>query len=80
MNCVVLYNWLLFSKTHYLSVIVQVLENGNRVTSHFYGLIPTGPKADAETQLKVLVDRFTKDGTIDAFKTRTCALVVDGAS
>ena len=69
-----------FSKTHYLTVIVQVIEDGYRVTSHFYGIVPTGKMSSAEVQLQALKDRFQRDGTLDSFKERLGGLVVDGAA
>ena len=69
-----------YGRNHVLSVIVQILEQDFRVTTHFYGLIKLGSSASAQIQKDKLIERFRNDGLLEAMKQKAVALVVDGKS
>ena len=59
-------------------MIVQILEEDFRVSTHFYSLIKLGSSASAAVQRDKLIEKFTNDGVLDAIKDKAVALVVDG--
>ena len=69
-----------YGRNHYLSVVLQILEDDHRVATHFYGLVQLGTSTDAESQKEALLKRFRDDYSLTAIKDKTVALVVDGES
>lgn len=60
---------------HYLSVIVIVVEDGHRPSTHFYGLVKLGADQTAAAQFRLLKERFTQDNVWNSIKSKIVALV-----
>ena len=67
-----------YGRNHYLSIILQILEKGHRVATHFYGLVQLGKSSTAISQRDALLKKFSDDGILQKIKEKTIALVIDG--
>ena len=60
---------------HYLSVIVIVVEDNHRASTHFYGLVKLGTDQTAQAQFRLLKKRFEDDNVWTSIKNNIVALV-----
>ena len=73
--------WLLFlANLHFVSVIIVLVESGNRVSTHFYCLLPLGTTHTAQAQFSSLKAKFQQDRVWSSIKRNIASLVVDGAA